>query len=164
MIIIPHFANSIRTQSEIDKLMSLLYNDKTIYGSWNFDVNPSHYEPDIHDLELVLRNYIDYINDNKKSEIYCFRIACIASSIKASLNLERMVHPIRIVYMHYRNFRVIYCIYRKGSYLILEFYIIPYELSTGDICKFYTDREWGEMLKISDRIFENQIKKRSEDK
>ena len=53
MILMSYFNDSIRTQEEVDKLMSELYDDKTIYGSWNFDDNPDKHQPDIHDLELT---------------------------------------------------------------------------------------------------------------
>ena len=45
MILLSYFNDPIRTQEDVDKLMSLLYDDKTIYGSWNYDVNPDNHQP-----------------------------------------------------------------------------------------------------------------------
>ena len=163
MILMSYFNDSIRTQEEVDKLMSELYDDKTIYGSWDFDDNPDKHQPDIHDLELVMRNYVDYIEETNSSEIYCFCISCMGSFITAPFDFEGVVHLIRVVHSFYHDYRVIYTIHRVESTLQLEFHIIPHELSTGDIYEFSEDH-CGQIMKLSDEILARRMQKEAADK
>lgn len=164
MILMSYFNDSIRTQEEVDKLMSELYDDKTIYGSWNFDDNPDKHQPDIHDLELVMRNYVDYIEETNNSEIYCFCISCMGSFITAPFDFEGVVHLIRVVHSFYHDYRVIYTIHRVESTLQLEFHIIPHELSTGDIYEFSEEEHCGQIMKLSDEILARRMQKETADK
>ena len=87
----------------------------------------------------------------------------MGSFITDPFDFEGVVHLIRVVRTFYHDYRVIYCIHRVESTLCLEFYIIPHELSTGDIYEFSEDH-CGQIMKLSDEILARRMQKEAADK
>lgn len=151
MIVNFHFAKAIQTLKDIDELMDELYDNTAIFGSWNFQNPPVYLRTTYYDLDRMMRSYI---RQTEKAEIYRLRVTCLEAFVTAQFSLDEMMHLVRTINTFFKNFRVLYIIRREKRDLIMEFCIIPQELTTGNTYVF-NDTCCDQIIELSDKIREN---------